>query len=153
MPLTYHGTLISSGGTAGYCMITLPETFSYSIYYIQALLNSKYLEWFSALNGEVFRGGYIARGTKVLKKLPIRVIDFENEAEKELHDKIASLQEALIQLQGQMDQNAGNQRELIPLKRQFDNKKTELDETLEILYNLEEDDNLIPLISELYAAH
>lgn len=151
--IDYHGTLISSGGTAGYCMITLPEGFPYSIYYIQALLNSKYLEWFSALNGEVFRGGYIARGTKVLKKLPIRVIDFENEAEKELHDKIASLQEALIQLQGQIDQNATNQRELIPLQRQFDNKKNELDESLKALYNLGEDDNLIPLISELYAAH
>ena len=80
-------------------------------------------------------------------------IDFENESEKELHDKIASLQEALIQLQGQIDQNAGNQRELIPLQRQFDNKKAELDEALESLFNLGEDDNLIPLISELYAAH
>ncbi len=151
--IDYYGTLISSGGTAGYCMITLPSNFPYSIFYVQALLNSKYLEWFSALNGEVFRGGYIARGTKVLKKLPIRVIDFENKSEKELHDKIASLQEALIQLQGQIDQNAGNQRELIPLQRQFDNKKTELDEALKSLFNLGEDDNLIPLISELYAAH
>lgn len=151
--IDYYGTLISSGGTAGYCMITLPQDFPYSIYYIQALLNSKYLEWFSALNGEVFRGGYIARGTKVLKKLPIRIIDFENEAEKELHNKIASLQEALIQLKGQIDQNEGNQRELIPLKRQFENKKIELDETLKTLYNLGEDDNLIPLISELYATH
>ena len=140
-------------GTAGYCIISIPSDCNYSIYYIQALLNSKYLEWFSALNGEVFRGGYIARGTKVLKKLPIRVIDFENEFEKELHDKIASLQEALIQLQGQIDQNVGNQRELIPLQRQFDNKKTELDEALKSLFNLGEDDNLIPLISELYAAH
>lgn len=151
--IDYYGTLISSGGTAGYCMITLPNDFSYSIYYIQALLNSKYLEWFSALNGEVFRGGYIARGTKVLKKLPIRTIDFENETEKELHNKIASLQEGLIQLQGQIDQNEGNQRELIPLKRQFDNKKTDLVATLKSLFNLGEGDNLIPLISELYAAH
>ncbi|MEA3450818.1 MAG: Eco57I restriction-modification methylase domain-containing protein, partial [Bacteroidota bacterium] len=55
--IDYFGTLISSGGTAGYCMITLPVDFAYSIYYIQALLNSKYLEWFSALIGEVFRGG------------------------------------------------------------------------------------------------
>ena len=151
--IDYHGTLISSGGTAGYCMITMPNDFPYSIYYIQALLNSKYLEWFSALIGEVFRGGYIARGTKVLKRLPIRVIDFENQTEKELHDKIASLQEVLIQLQSQIDQNVGNQRKLIPLKRQFDNKKSELDETLKTLYNLGENDDLIPLISELYATH
>lgn len=151
--IDYYGTLISSGGTAGYCMITLPDDFPYSIYYIQALLNSKYLEWFSALIGEVFRGGYIARGTKVLKKLPIRVIDFENETEKELHDKIASLQETLIQLQGKIDQKAGNKRDLTPLQRQFKTTKIELDEALKSLYNLGEDDNLIPLISELYAAH
>ncbi len=150
--IDYHGTLISSGGTAGYCMITLPADFSYSIYYIQALLNSRYLEWFSALLGEVFRGGYIARGTKVLKRLPIRVIDFNNVSEKDLHDKIATVQEALIQLQGQIDQNAGNQRELIPLQRQFENSKNDLDELLKSLYNLGEDDNLIPLISELYGA-
>jgi type I restriction-modification system DNA methylase subunit len=151
--IDYHRTLISSGGTAGYCMITLPEDFPYSIYYIQALLNSKYLEWFSALHGEVFRGGYIARGTKVLKKLPIRVIDFENVGEKKLHNKIAMLQKYLIRLQGQIDQKAGTQRELIPLKRQFDSKKTELDEALKSLFNLRENDSLIPLISELYAAN
>ena len=150
--IDFHGTLISSGGTAGYCMITLPDSFPYSIYYIQALLNSKYLEWFSALNGEVFRGGYIARGTKVLKRLPIRVIDFEDEAEKKLHDKTASFQKDLIQLQSHIDQNAGNQRELIPLQRRFDITKKELDQTLQSLFKLGEDDNLIPLISELYAA-
>lgn len=151
--IDYHGTLISSGGTAGYCMITLPDEFNYSIYYIQALLNSKYLEWFSALHGEIFRGGYIARGTKVLKKLPIRVIDFDNSVEKELHDRITALQQSLIQLQGQLDENSANVRMSIPVKRQFENTKIEIDGALKTLYNLGNDDNLIPLISELYAAH
>lgn len=150
--IDYHRTLISSGGTAGYCMITLPEKTSYSIYYIQALLNSKYLEWFSALQGEVFRGGYIARGTKVLKKLPIRNIDFDNKDEKKLHDKIACIQKSLIQLQGQLDKNIGNDRELTRLKRQFVNNKTNLDKELRNLYGLGKDDDLIPLISELYDA-
>ena len=151
--IDYYGTLISSGGTAGYCMITLPNDFKYSIYYIQALLNSKYLEWFSALHGEVFRGGYIARGTKVLKRLPIRIIDFDNETDKEQHDRIASIQEALIQLQSQIDNNSGNQRELIPLKRQFEVFKTHLDETLKVLYNLGDVDNIVPLIKDLYEAN
>lgn len=151
--IDYYGTLISSGGTAGYCMITLPDNFQYSIYYIQALLNSKYLEWFSALQGEIFRGGYIARGTKVLKRLPIRMINFADATEKRLHDEIAITQETLIRLQGDIDKNNGNQRELIPLQRRFDNEKKKLDTTLKTLYNLGEQDNLIPLISELYAAH
>ncbi len=151
--IDYYGTLISSGGTAGYCMITLPKEFPYSIYYIQALLNSKYLEWFSALLGEVFRGGYIARGTKVLKKLPIREINFSDANEKNLHDKITTFQKNLIQLQGQMDENMENPRKLIPLKRLFADTKKQLNETLKVLYNLGEGDGLIPLISELYEAH
>ena len=151
--IDYSGTLISSGGTAGYSMITLPDNFLYSIYYIQALLNSKYLEWFSALIGEIFRGGYIARGTKVLKKLPIRIIDFENKKENAIHDKIASIQKDLIDIQGQIDKNKGNSRKLIPLQRQFDSQKNELDQTLNILFNLGESDSLIPLIGELYATN
>lgn len=151
--IDYHSTLISSGGTAGYCMITLPDSFPYSIYYIQALLNSKYLEWFSSLIGEVFRGGYIARGTKVLKKLPIRVIDFKIKSEKDTHDKISKIQKELIETQGKIDKNNGNDRALAPLKRQFDRLKTDLNDTLKNLYNLGDADNNIPLISEIRATN
>lgn len=146
-----HKTLISSGGTAGYCMITLPEKFSYSVYYIQALLNSKYLEWFSSLIGEVFRGGYIARGTKVLKKLPIRKIDFTNKQDKKLHDDIAKLQKELIDIQEELDQAQDNIRLRTPLQRKFDSTKTSLNKLLQELFQLGKDDELIPLISEIYA--
>ena len=151
--IDYHGTLISSGGTAGYCMITLPEEFPYSIYYIQALLNSKYLEWYSALIGEVFRGGYIARGTKVLKKLPIRIINFGCKEDKLLHDEISKYQEELIGIQKEIDKHTNNKRKLMILRRKFDHTKSGLDVTLQKLYNLENDDSAIPLISEIYATH
>jgi len=149
--IDYNGTLISSGGTAGYCMITLPDDCKYSIYYIQALLNSKYLEWFSSLIGEVFRGGYIARGTKILKKLPIRIIDFNNLEDKLLHDNITIIQKRLIEIQNKMDKNIGNNRKLTILQKQFNNTKIKLNNLLKILYNLQENDILIPLISDLYA--
>ncbi|MDA3614356.1 Eco57I restriction-modification methylase domain-containing protein [Polluticaenibacter yanchengensis] len=148
-----HGTLISSGGTAGYCVVAIPENSAYSIYYIQAILNSKYLEWFSALYGEVFRGGYIARGTKVLKNLPIRKIDFTNTKEKSLHDKIVETQKELINIYDQIDANAGNKRTLTPLQNQFAREKTNLEKLLAKLYDLGEDDLLIPLIKELYEAN
>ena len=73
-----QGTLVSSGGTAGYCMISRPANCKYSIYYIQALLASRQGEWLATLYGEVFQGGYIARGTKVLKQIPIRTINFND---------------------------------------------------------------------------
>ncbi len=150
--IDYYGTLISSGGTAGYCMIALPANFKYSIYYIQALLNSKYLEWFSALIGEVFRGGYIARGTKVLKKLPIRIIDFKNKSDKELHDKISKTQQELIQLQSEIDNSSTDKRKLTVLNREFSNNLTNLNELLKQLYNIE-NDTIIPSIKDLYATN
>lgn len=149
--IDYERTLISSGGTAGYCMITVPEENPHSIYYIQALLNSKYLEWCSAIYGEVFRGGFIARGTKVLKRLPIRVIDFDNQDEVSIHNEITELQKSLIELQGRIDANRGNPRESIRLKREFIFNKRKVDQLLKRLFNLGEDDSKIPLISDLYA--
>jgi len=151
--IDYHGTLISSGGTAGYCIITIPDDSNYSIFYIQAVLNSKYCEWYSALIGEVFRGGYIARGTKVLKKLPIRRINFDVEVDKQLHDNISDTQQRLIELQREIDLNSGNNRVLTPIVREFKNEKEILDNLLCKLYSLGEDDKLIPLISEIYATN
>jgi len=148
-----HGTLISSGGTAGYCVVAIPTDSEYSIYYIQAILNSKYLECFSALYGEVFRGGYIARGTKVLKNLPIRKIDFTNAKEKALHNSIVETQKELINIFDQIDANAGNKRALTPLQAQFIREKTALEILLAKLYDLGNDDSLIPLIKELYEAN
>ena len=145
-----HGTLISSGGTAGYCVVALPTNSDYSIYYIQAILNSKYLEWFSALYGEVFRGGYIARGTKVLKNLPIRKINFANAIDKALHDSIVKTQKELTNIFDQLDKNTGNKRVLTPLQRQFSRAKVSMEKQLAKLYNLGSDDLLIPLIKKLY---
>jgi hypothetical protein len=144
------GTLISSGGTAGYCVVAIPEEFEYSIYYIQAILNSKYLEWCCSLYGEVFRGGYIARGTKVLNNLPIRKIDFANSQEKKLYDEIVSIQKELISIYDKIDANVGNNRKLIPLQTQFTQQKAKLDKLIAELYDLGDDDALIPLIKELY---
>ena len=152
-PIDKNKTIVSSGGTAGYCIIAIPDDCEYSIYYIQAILNSKYLEWFSALYGEVFRGGYIARGTKVLKNLPIRKIDFSSTKEKTFHDKIVETQKELISIYNQIIANAGNKRALTPLQNQFAREKENLEKLLAELYDLGNDDSLIPLIKELYEAN
>lgn len=149
-PIDKHKTIVSSGGTAGYCVITIPENSEYSIYYIQALLNSKYLEWFSSIYGEVFRGGYIARGTKVLKQLPIRVIDFTNQEDKNLHDNIAETQKSIIRLQGDIDKNNHNKRKLTILKRQFDSLIKNQENNLKQLFNIGRMDDSVPLIAEMY---
>ncbi|WP_422004020.1 Eco57I restriction-modification methylase domain-containing protein [Roseivirga pacifica] len=151
--IDFHHTLISSGGTAGYCMITIPQNLGYSIYYIQAVLNSKYCEWFAGIYGEVFRGGFIARGTKVLKRLPIPVIDFSIQEQSTLHNEIARTQKELIHLQEQIDLNKNNPRSLEVLNRTFKTTKDLLNEKLTALFGLEEGDNKIPLVKDLYAVN
>jgi hypothetical protein len=93
-------TFISSGGTAGYCMITMPERTPYSIYYIQSIIEFKIFRMVCFTLWKVFRGGLLPRRTKVLKKLPIRKIDFENIDEKTLHDDIALLQQRINSITG-----------------------------------------------------
>ncbi len=136
-----HRTFISSGGTAGYCLINVPAVTQYSVYYIQALLSSKYLEWFASLFGEVFRGGFIARGTKVLKRMPMVSIDFSNPQSVMQHDDIVRLQKALIHDFTLLD--TASEREKYIIQRRFDHNKTILDKLLENLFDLGDDDKKI----------
>jgi hypothetical protein len=59
----------------------------------------------------------------------------------------------LILKQGEIDQNQQDKRTLTRLQREFRLLKSELDELLKKLYDLENDDSLIPLIKEMYEAN
>lgn len=146
------GTLVSSGGTAGYCCILLPNNFPYSVYYIQAILDSKYLEWFSFLYGEIFNNKYIARGTKVLYKLPIRKLNLSNPKDKTLYDLIVSTQQKLIEIQQEIQSSKGDKRTINILAGKFKRDKEILETAIKELYNLGEDDFLVPTIDQLYEA-
>lgn len=147
------GVFLASGGTAGYCAIGIPDNCSYSPYYIQAVLNSKYVEWIASLRGEIFRGGFIARGTKTLQDLPIRKINFDNDDERELHDKIASQQKELIALGDKCLKVKDNKRKYILAEREFEHKLDIQNNNLRILFGLsEEQDKQVPLITKMYAA-
>ena len=147
--IDYYKTVLSSGGNAGYCIISSPKENSYSIYYIQAILNSKYIEWYCSLIGSIFRGGYISHGTQVLKKLPIPIIDFSNRKQKKTHDHIVILQKELIDTFDKIE-NENNERIKTPLQRKFNQKKQELDSVIKNLFQLGKDDLIIPIISEKY---
>lgn len=147
-----QGTLVSSGGTAGYCLISVPSDSQYSIYYIQAILGSIQGEWLASLYGEIFRGGYIARGTKVLNQIPIRTIDFSNQKEVAKHDDIVNRQKELIELGDKVAATECDKRNQIPLQRQFDILKQEQQRAINSLYDMTESEVArIPIIKELYA--
>lgn len=63
--------LIASGGTAGYCAISELPGSNYSLEYIQAWLSHPFTEKIFQMNGSDFEGGFKARGTYLLKKIPI----------------------------------------------------------------------------------
>ena len=142
-----NDVFLASGGTAGYCAVGIPDDCLYSPYYIQAVLNSKYVEWIASLRGEIFRGGFIARGTKVLKDMPIRAINFNDADERKLHDKIALQQKKIIELGDMYLDAKDDKRKSIVLQRKLQN------ENLRILYDISElKEKRLPIISELYAA-
>lgn len=149
-----NGVFLASGGTAGYCAIGIPRNCPYSPYYLQAVLTSKYDEWIASLLGEIFRGGFIARGTKALKRMPIKIINFENAQEKELHDTIAAQQRKLIRLGDKISALANDKRRLTVAKRAFDVAKRQQDDNLKTLFRLTDElDRQVLLISEMYAAY
>ena len=86
-------------------------------------------------------------------KLPIKTIDFSKKEEKKLHDEIVRTQKELIEIQEELDENSKNSRVLIPLQRKFENAKNNLNTLLEELFNVGDEDFIIPLISKIYEAH
>lgn len=149
-----NGTLVASGGTAGYCIISVPKATGYSIYYLQAILGSVQGEWLASLYGEVFRGGYIARGTKVLKQIPVRAIDFSNHMDRRMHDDIADRQKALIALGTKLQsaKDTHNTRKANTLQRRFDAMRSEQQEAINRLYGMTSADvQAIPKVKEIYA--
>lgn len=80
--------LIASGGTAGYCAIAeLPDA-KYDLFYIQAWLNHPYTEKLLQIMGSDFEGGFTARGTYLLKKIPFMELDFNDERQKTLYESV-----------------------------------------------------------------
>jgi hypothetical protein len=141
-------TFVSSGGTAGYSIINIPSNCKYSIYYIQALLSSKYLEWFASIYGEVFRGGFVARGTKIQIRMPIPTIDFDNVGEASKHKTVSNLQKELNTTY--MKMLKADVREKIILERQFETAKIKMSNLIKELFDLGPLDKDIPSVEDLY---
>jgi hypothetical protein len=61
----------------------------YSIYYIQALLTSRHLEWFASIYGEIFARLY-RQGQQNPDRMPVPTIRFADSADAARHDDIAT---------------------------------------------------------------
>ena len=90
--------VIQSGGTAGYCGIKMKENNKYDLFFLQAYLSHRIISDVMEKMGSDFEGGFYSRGTQVLEKLPIINVDFENEKEKALYDKIVEKTKKIYEL-------------------------------------------------------
>lgn len=80
--------LIASGGTAGYCAIAALPGCKYDLAYIQAWLNHPYTEQLLRTMGSDFEGGFTARGTYLLKKIPFLELDFDDPGQKAAYEEV-----------------------------------------------------------------
>ncbi|SEI13427.1 Type I restriction-modification system, DNA methylase subunit [Halobacillus karajensis] len=83
--------VIASGGTAGYCAITLEEESPYELEYVHAVLNHPAIVWLCSVMGSDFEGDFYSRGTYVLNRLPIKKIDFNDKTQLESYNKVVNL--------------------------------------------------------------
>ena len=96
--------LIASGGTAGYCAISkLPDS-KYDLRYIQAWLNHPYTEKLFQIMGSDFEGGFTARGTYLLKKIPFVELDFNDKTQKSLYESVLVSVKRIRELNNVLDQ-------------------------------------------------
>ena len=91
---------------------------------------------------------------KLLKQIPIRCIDFENQDDIAKHDDIVRRQKKLIAIGDKLAQARNNPRKAAPLKKIFEALKIEQQNAINGLYGMSSDEQRqIPLIKEIYAAN
>ena len=106
---------------------------AYSYLYILCLLNSRLITWW--YRGLIPEKGRVFAEVKVvnLKKLPIRTIDFSKPKEKDMHDRMVSLVEQILDMNKKL-QAAKTDHEKKMLQRQIDFTDKQIDTLVYELY-------------------
>ena len=128
--------LIASGGTAGYCAVSKKADSPYSLEYIQAWLSNPYTEKIIRITGSDFEGGFVARGTFTLSKLPFVELDFSVESQKELHDKVVELTHKVYDINNELESNQPKAKETV-LFREKNRLIENIEELINKVYRLE----------------
>ena len=127
----------TGGGNGPFYGLTLKENSSYSIFYIQALLNHWLLELLVRNKASNFRGDYYSHGKQFIAELPIRKIDFYNSNEKKAHDDIVNKVSNLMKLSEQKNKSL-TKTEADIIERAIQSEKRLLENMIDELYNVTE---------------
>ena len=128
--------LIASGGTAGYCAITQLPGCKYDLAYIQAWLNHPYTEKLLQTMGSDFEGGFTARGTYLLKKIPFLELNFNDEAQKLAYDEIVSNTKSIYRLNRELEIKSDKATKEV-IQREKDKLIKKIDERIGNIYRFQ----------------
>jgi len=132
------------GGNAGGYGITLKSDGKENYLYILGLLNSALLDFNLKRISSPFRGGFFSYARRYIEKLPIHRIDFDNPAEKKMHDDLVALVERMLELNKRLAPIRNTPcNEQDQLLREINRTDSEIDNLVYKLYGLSEEERKV----------
>ncbi|MBA7645400.1 hypothetical protein ES703_53156 [subsurface metagenome] len=123
----------------------LPKSKSLRTYfYLLGILNSSLLEFYYKKTTVPKASGFYIYKTMFLKQLPIHRIDFDNPAEKRMHDELVALVERMLELNKRLApirKTPCNERD--ELMRETERTDRHIDNLVYDLYGLTEEERRI----------
>jgi len=108
----------------------------YDLFYIQAWLNHPYTEKLFQIMGSDFEGGFTARGTYLLKKIPFVELDFEDNRQKRLYEDVVNASRRVYDL-NEVLETKKNKAALEVIQREKENIIKEIEKNITRIYKLQ----------------
>lgn len=137
----------TGGGNGPY--YALLNRSDYSLLYFLGILSHPLFENMVKAGASEFIGAYYSHGKQFIENLPIRLIDFENESEKEQYDRIIKTVKNLIQTKAEYKNGAYGAKRTV-LKRKMDTLYNQLIQYINQLYGLSDEDFEIVMSDEMF---
>jgi len=130
---------MASGGFS----LTFPNDGPGSNRYVLGLLNSKLLFYYLHSISNVFRGGWITCTKQYVGRLPIRLVDFSDPADKARHDKMVELVDRMLELNKQKRSGKLAPSQVERVDREIAAADHEIDELVYDLYGITDEEREI----------
>lgn len=134
---------IASGGTAGNCAITMQEGNEYSLEFLQAVLTHPLIEWYISMTASEFDNNFHAKGTALLKKLPIVKVDFNDAKKVSQYNEIVCMSREIYNINNSLNEERLPRKRKTMLLADKEEKINKIQSTIISLYDLEGWERLI----------
>lgn len=142
--------VFTGGGNGPYYALRQRRAPALSLYYLLAILAHPVFDMMVQVRASQFRGGYSSYGKQFIQNIPIREIDFARARDKTLYERVVQLVQQLIKVTDAIA-SANLPKAKIPLTRQAEMLKKQIDQLIEELYGIGDDD--MKLVRDLIATN